>query len=543
MSRSRLLHPLRGIRRDLHRRAPWLKSDFIDGFTFRTLPTTIRILSINLLPALAFELDLLRHSGGYFGISEALFSSALAALVFSLFSCQPLTIVGITGLISLFNATVYEILRTLEVGMLYPQFMGWVALWAAAMHIAVAVGNLCDYMRYVTDFSTHTFGMYVGVIYVIKGFGELVALFREGDATASWCGVFVAGGFWGLVAFLEGVRGTCLGTEGVRKAIADFAYPIATIWWTGFSYIPGVRGVGVERLPLARAFKPTVERNWVVEFWELPVKWVFVAMPMGVLLTLLFYYDHNVSSLTAQAKGFPLRKPAGFHWDFFLLGITCLIAGVFGLPLPNGLVPQAPVHTDACTEYEDCLVQALSRPLPDDYGRDTSSEIVNTKVTKATRVHEQRISHLAMGLCFIVFMTGLFLRLLHFIPRAVFAGVFLVVGWGSISSMNITDNLLFVFTETRFISPSDPRLELKRLRILYYTAWQVVGVVACVAISQTIAAIGFPVIITALIPLRWVVLPKVFSERELEVLDSLTADADVVLESLGGRPGENNRNV
>jgi hypothetical protein len=44
--------------------------------------------------------------------------------------------------------------------------------------------------------------------------------------------------------------------------------------------------------------------------------------------------------LTAQARQFPLRKPGGFHWDFFLLGCTTFVAGILGLPLPNGLVPQ-----------------------------------------------------------------------------------------------------------------------------------------------------------------------------------------------------------
>lgn len=81
-------------------------------------------------------------------------------------------------------------------------------------------------------------------------------------------------------------------------------------------------------------------------------------MPFGFLVMLLFYYDHvglaywmtlldavtdleqNVSSVTAQARQFPLKKPGGFHWDFFLLGCTTFIAGILGLPMPNGLVPQ-----------------------------------------------------------------------------------------------------------------------------------------------------------------------------------------------------------
>ena len=47
---------------------------------------------------------------------------------------------------------------------------------------------------------------------------------------------------------------------------------------------------------------------------------------------------------------------------------------------------------------------------------------------------------------------------------------------------------------------------------------------------------GFPLIMIGLIPLRWNVLSKLFSSRELRILDAPTADNDVVLASLGGKP-------
>lgn len=60
------------------------------------------------------------------------------------------------------------------------------------------------------------------------------------------------------------------------------------------------------------------------------------------MLRLGLIYDQ---SLIAQGSEFPLRKPPGFHWDFFLLGITTFIAALLGIPAPNGLIPQAPLHT------------------------------------------------------------------------------------------------------------------------------------------------------------------------------------------------------
>ncbi|TKA28607.1 hypothetical protein B0A50_02934 [Salinomyces thailandicus] len=541
----RALHPFRGMYYDVRRRLPYYWSDIVDGFTYRTFAATVRIFFVNLLPALAFQLDMRRQTDGYFGINEALFSSALAAILFSTCSCQPLTVVGITGLISLFNYTIFDIATAQGIRDLYPGFICWVSIWAAITHWLAAILNLCDYMRYITDFSSNAFGMYVGIIYMIKGVEELVAQFYERgeNLPGGYLSIVIALCYWFSVYVLELMGSTHYFRPWVRGLLSDFAYPIATIWWTGFSHIPGrIKDADLGRIPHTRAFYPTVDRPWLVPFWDLPVKWVFVALPIGILLTLLFYYDHNVSSLGAQAKQFPLKKPAGFHWDFFLLGITCFIGGIIGIPLPNGLVPQAPVHTDSCTEYVDRLVKSKELDVDEGHPRDlhrvNTSEWVdhNKKAVDAPKVHEQRVSHFLMGLAFVGFMTGPFLELLHTMPRALFAGVFFVVGWGSIGGNGIMANLLFVFQERRFVDPAEPRLTLSRWRIAYYIFFQAFGVAASVAISQTIAAIGFPVIIIALIPLRWVILPRIFTEHELLVLDAPTANSDVVLCSFGGQP-------
>jgi hypothetical protein len=71
---------------------------------------------------------------------------------------------------------------------------------------------------------------------------------------------------------------------------------------------------------------------------------------------------------------------------------------------------------------------------------------------------------------------------------------------------------------------------------MLFIGLQILGVACTVAISQTIAAIGFPVLIIALIPLRTFLMPKWFSVHELSVLDALTADNPTVLVSFGGTP-------
>ena len=188
----------------------------------------------------------------------------------------------------------------------------------------------------------------------------------------------------------------------------------------------------------------------------------------------------NQSSVAAQAKQFPLKKPGGFHWDFFLLGCTSFIAGIIDIPLPNGLVPQAPAHTDCMTNYNRVL-----KVIKTDDGREIrQQEIV------AESVVEQRVSHFLMGLAIIGTMTGPILTVLHLIPRALFAGVFFVVGWGGLEGNGIMAKMIYLIREPRFVQPDEPLSQIPRTRILFYLFWQLFGITATVGVSQTIAGIG-----------------------------------------------------
>ena len=75
------------------------------------------------------------------------------------------------------------------------------------------------------------------------------------------------------------------------------------------------------------------------------------------------------------------------------------------------------------------------------------------------------------------------------------------------------------------------------LAIWVFVVIELLGFGATFAITQTIAAIGFPVIILLLIPVRTFVMPKWFRSEELAALDAPTAGA-FVMESVGGAYSE-----
>ena len=546
------LRPFRGMWSDVRRRIPFYKSDWLDACrraNWLTVSTSVvRIFFINLMPALAYVLDMYERTEHSYGVNEVLLASALAAIVFSVFSVQPLTFVGVTGLTDLMNYTIYRIFHG-HYGFDqtdYLRIQAWVLIWAAGFHFLVAIFNLCDFTRFITEMTSDTFGLYVGVIYVEKGIEQLIQEFSLPNHAndTGWLSVSIAILFCITVYYLTQLGASTYLPFQIRRTIGSLAFVAGCVFWSGFSHFPkhSIKEVPISYLPITRSFFPTWDRGWVVDFWNIEVRWVFVAAPLGLMIMLLFYFDHNVSSVMAQARKFPITKPAGFHWDFFLLGITTFVSGILGLPVPNGLVPQAPDHTDSLSVYKQ--VPAAEESDKDGAGTPAVEPLHHTSVASSflhishfprvhtVRVVEQRLSHLVIGLLTLGSMSRPILVALSMIPRAVLAGVFLLVGFASIESNPIVTRTLSLLQDRSALTPST-RSPLKRTTLARFVSFQWLFFGMTIAISQTIAAIGFPIIITCMIPCRAFLVPKMFAAEELAALDAPTADAPAVMVSLG----------
>ena len=516
---------------DVKRRAPYYWSDWRDAWDYRVIPATVYMYFANILPALAFSLDMFVKTDNSYGVNEVLLSSVLGCVVFSLFAGQPLVIVGVTGPITVFSYTVYDIV--VPMGYDYFGFMAWIGIWSLILHWILAITNSCNALTYVTRFSCDTFGFYVAFVYLQKGIQVLTRQWGEANATSAYTSIMVSLLVL-AVAYLCGVIGESkLFHRHVRKFIEDYGTPLTIIFFTGFIHIGHMEDVELTKLPVSKAFSPTIQRSWLVNFWDLSAGEIFLALPFAVLLTILFWFDHNVSSLIAQGTEFPLRKPPGFHWDIFLLGLTTGIAGILGIPLPNGLIPQAPFHTQAL-----CVTKLVPESNTDQKSPPDPNEPTRyTRIT--THVVEQRVSNLAQGLLFLVTMTGPLLVVLNLIPQAVLAGLFFVMGVQALAGNGITLKLIHLLSDKTLIDTHDPLARIgagRRWTIWAFVAIELAIFGATFAITQTIAAIGFPVIIIISIPFRTFVMPRWFRDDELRILDEPTAGS-FVMESVGGAYG------
>lgn len=591
----------RGIYHDIKNRLlRYYISDVRDGLTYRTIPSTVYIFFTNLLPAIAFAQDMFDHTNNSYGVNEVLLSSAMGGIVFGLFAGSPLCIVGVTGPISIFNYTVYEIIVPLNIP--YFQFMCWICIWSMGFHFIIAFTNAVNFMRYVTKFSCDVFGFFINIVYIQKGIQILTHQFNLTDAAGGFASIVVA-----LIMAIFGIASQFFGSKShylppkIRTFIRDYSTPLCVVFFTGFIHFGGyLDNVNFPKLPITRTFRPTDtthrQSDWFIRFWEdITVGQVFLAVPFAILLTALFYYDHNISSLICQSSEFPLKKPASFHYDFFLLGITTGVAGLIGIPAPNGLIPQAPLHTYSLCVYEY------------DY---------KTGVNKISRVIEQRLSNTFQGLLTLGMMSRPLLVVLGLIPQCVLAGLFWIMAITTIDGTDVMKRLRFVFTdkewrnklskivinnheklssnnnyqeecvsqsllqknssqETREINlsktsnsnfiatneqdinedgifvdaadqiiPSDYPVEYYLADYKYfciYLGLELLAFAAEYSITNTKGAIGFPGVLMLILVLVPIFFPMIFPPEQLKLLDSEAAD-ELILNSLKLNMSHNNVN-
>lgn len=516
------------VREDVAKRLPFYWSDWTDAWNYRVIPSVVYIFFANILPAIAFAQDMFDRTDGSFGLNEVLMSSAMGGVVFGLIGGQPLCIVGVTGPITIFIYTVFEIVVPKNVN--FFAFMAWCNIWSFLMHVLIALLNGVRLMKYITQFSADIFGCFINIIYIEKGVQILIRQFEPiTDSTnAADTRISLAASYFQIVVALcllifgvsfvmvLGSPDSFWGNKQLRKFVADYSMPLIIVFFTGFTFFPGRISdlhSGIQRLADAQAFQPSEsasrygrEHGWFIHFWNIPVGYVFLAIPFAILHTLLFYFDHNISSIMAQNPRYHFDKPATFHWDFLLLGCTTLVSGFLGLPAPNGLIPQAPLHVESLGTGE--LHPTSCREM----------------------IVDQRFTNSVQGLATIGLMTGPLLRVLHLVPQGILAGQFFMMGIPGLLNNELIRRLKFLVTEPKNRDSNEPLMKVPKLHLFFFLVICGLGTAGEIAITQTIAAIGFPGVLFVLMVIA-VWLHKSWPAGEIEILDPPAA-SDNVMSSL-----------
>jgi hypothetical protein len=524
---------LDGIKSDLEKRWHLYWSDWTDIHSFKILSSSIFIFFTSIAPAVTFSLYMTQSTEGQLGAIEILLSTALTGILFSIFGGQPMVILGVTGPVTILITSVYALSKSW--GLKFIPFLAWAQLWAGAMHFLLAMGNYCSLLRYVTQFSCETFGVLIAMIYLYTGLHGVLDMLSPSSATSLAMGylqLIIAMGTVAVASYLVLARQWTWFNETVRTLISDYGATISIVTWTLLTMYACQTSSQVEDIPtlfIPQRFVTTSGRNWFVDLTDIPLWGIFASIFPGFIITVLFFFDHNVSSIMAQHKDFGLQKGTAFHWDFLVLGVCVIMTGILGIPPTNGLIPQAPLHT------KSLMVKS----------RKYSSSVQGGHEFEIEKIYEQRVTNLLQSILIGLALFFPFAALLRTIPTAVLYGLFVFLGIASFEDNEFALRMSLLFMDSSLYHtlprPMQELLENVPRDVIY--RFTIVQACLCGVIfvsTFTAAGVIFPVLIGCLVIVRQVVFTPMYREEHLLQLDKpvLHDEEQEALATCGGRSKE-----
>ncbi|KAK1446302.1 hypothetical protein CMEL01_10545, partial [Colletotrichum melonis] len=509
MKRDGKLRPFRLLKEDFGNFRLRYLSDWT-VFNQLVLASAVYVFFTNILPGITFASDLYVLTGESWGTIEVVFSTGLCGIIFALFSAQPLTILGVTGPFSVLAENIYTLCEN-SFKIPFLPFMAWSLIHSGWMHFLLAIFNAHDYtMQYVTDFSADIFSLLNSVIYFHKAIRELQRTKAAVSLAAFLYSIIGAAGTCLLaIALSTAVSWKPLFHRYIRMGLTEYAAAISIVFFIGMPYVGDLAALDHNRLEVSKSFRPSSPSReyFFVEFWKLPIGWIFIAIIPGIIITVLFYFDHEISSIICTAKRYGTQKPGGYAWDVMLLGITTIMCGILGIPPANGLLPQAPLHSESLmyTVYED--------PPPVDEEAEEEGPGEDPPAKPVQRVHEQRYSAFLQAAGILLFVSPPFQHVLGFTPTSVLAGLFMFMGFQSLSVNPILTRIWHLLTPISEL-PALPH-GASWIGIHCYTIAQIVLTGIVFGVTLTVAAPGFPIIIIILVPVRLFFMNKIWSRQTL----------------------------
>jgi hypothetical protein len=391
--------------------------------------------------------------------------------------------------------------------------MAWSLIHAGWIHYLLAIFNAHDWtMQYVTTFSADIFSLLNSVIYFHKAVQELQ---RNYDAVSFASFLYSVIGAIGtlIVAVVLSTANNWapLFHRYIRMGLAEYAAAISIILFIGIPHIGELATLDKQNLVVQTSFRPSSPDRTVffVRFWELQSKWIFISIIPGAIISVLFYFDHEISSIICTMDRYGTKKAGGFAWDIVLLGTTTATCGILGIPPANGLLPQAPLHS------ESLLHNVKHEFITTDEG--TGERKV--EFVEKQEVYEQRWSSFLQAAGILLFLSPPFQHVLGLTPTSVLAGLFMYMGEQSLAVNPILYRFSYLLTPPSELPPL-PKGVKNYWGIHAYTILQIVMTGVIFYVTLTVAAAAFPVIIIMLVPVRLLVMNKLWSRETLRFVDS-----------------------
>ncbi|XP_020041340.1 sodium bicarbonate cotransporter 3 isoform X8 [Castor canadensis] len=555
-----------GLILDIKRKAPFFLSDFKDALSLQCLASILFLYCACMSPVITFGGLLGEATEGSISAIESLFGASLTGIAYSLFAGQPLTILGSTGPVLVFEKILFKFCR--DYSLSYLSLRTSIGLWTSFLCIVLVATDASSLVCYITRFTEEAFAALICIIFIYEALeklfhlgkvyafnmhsnldeltsyscvcteplnpsNETLELWKKKNVTAqsiSWgnltvpeCktlhGVFIGSTcslhgpdvfFWCVILFF-----TTFFLSSFLKQFKTKRYFPTKVRSTISDFavfltivvmvaIDYLVGVPSPKLHVPEKFEPTdPNRGWIISPLGDNAWWtLLIAAIPALLCTILIFMDQQITAVIINRKEHKLKKGAGYHLDLLMVGVMLGVCSVMGLPWFVAATVLSISHVNSLKVESECSAPG--------------------EQPKFLGIREQRVTGLMifilMGLS--VFMTSV----LKFIPMPVLYGVFLYMGVSSLKGIQFFDRIKL------FGMPAKHQPDLIYLRYVplwkvhIFTVIQLTCLVLLWVIKASPAAVVFPMMVLALVFVRKL-MDLCFTKRELSWLDDLMPES------------------
>uniref|UniRef100_A0A803XY87 Anion exchange protein n=1 Tax=Meleagris gallopavo TaxID=9103 RepID=A0A803XY87_MELGA len=163
-----------GLILDIKRKAPFFWSDFRDALSLQCLASFLFLYCACMSPVITFGGLLGEATEGRISAIESLFGASMTGIAYSLFGGQPLTILGSTGPVLVFEKILFKFCK--EYGLSYLSLRASIGLWTAILCIILVATDASSLVCYITRFTEEAFASLICIIFIYEALEKLFHL-------------------------------------------------------------------------------------------------------------------------------------------------------------------------------------------------------------------------------------------------------------------------------------------------------------------------------------------------------------------------------
>uniref|UniRef100_A0A3Q3GTY0 Anion exchange protein n=1 Tax=Labrus bergylta TaxID=56723 RepID=A0A3Q3GTY0_9LABR len=531
-----------GLIKDVTRRYPQYLSDLQDALNPQCMAAIIFIYFAALSPAITFG-GLLK-TDGLIGVSELIVATSLQGIVFSVLSAQPLLIIGFSGPLLVFEEAFYTFCK--DNGIEYLTGRVWIGFWLVLIVVLTVAFEGSILVRFVSRFTQEIFSFLISLIFIYETFAKLIKIFQEhplqncyhgnntvssskcnytaaardsgkivGEPNTALLSFVLMAGTYFIAFYLRKFKNSSFFPGRLRRIIGDFGVPIAILIMVLVDY--SFEDTYTQKLNVPSGFSVSSpeKRGWLISplgsDGQFPVWMMAASILPAILVFILIFMESQITALIVSKKERMLAKGTGFHVDLLIIVVVGGLSAMLGLPWLSAATVRSVTHTNALTVMSKAVA-------PGDKPR-------------IEEVKEQRVTGFLVAV--LVGLSIVIGEVLRQIPLAVLFGIFLYMGVMSLNGIQLTDRLILLLMPPKYHPDQSYVRKVRTLRMHLFTIVQLICLSVLWVVMATAAALAFPFMLLLTIPVRMLVLPRIFSWREIQSLDA--DDAEPHLEEKEGQ--------